>query len=1015
MTGLRARVWSSVAMIFKILALCLTAAFIPSMSSAQVSETFTFDSSPNNYTVILSNPSGDTITFTNSITNSTCASVSGTALRLFATSSNGGGACDQSNRLTVATSGFDIDTLLFQDIDDMDGTSSRDAFAANVPGTWTSPTPGTVGGTPAGTLSVFPLRGPAPSFINQRRRFISEGAVGDIVFREAGDNPINDSAQFALSTPTDTFVIIHDDAEGSRGSFTSFNLGVIPLVVFFPPDADDELDVPAVAGVATVVDVLDGDTDRDGTLVPASVTITGSSGPGQPLTVSGQGTWSVNTSNGEITFTPGLNPSGNPFVGTPTPITYTVDDNSGRTSNAATVSLQIATPSGLTPVGTGNVLAACTASGSAAISPLVFSGNSGVNGTGNVTSSISGGPQSFASDGQSARIDGGNSAFSLFGDSFTDSDLFISVGDLAGLSETYTQTFSGSEQVFEIYQHGNSFDQLGYEFDPAANPGMGWEVISANTDSNNFNSPGLAASSSSALLLVDVDNADQDATLADEESNVDGLSADFTVRLFRTDGGPISQIVWSLREDPERVSGNPDGYQMAQQICAVPASIGVIKGSVFNDESGDGFAQAGETITYTYTVTNGGAGDLSSIALVETGFTGAGTTPVPVLQSGDDGDGVLQPTETWIYTVSYTLIPADISAGSVDNQATVTGSLPGGSTVSDLSDSTNASDGNGTGTAGGGTDNDDVTTTPLAAAPPPPLSPVGLGNVLGACTASGSAAISPLVFTGNSGVNGTGNVTTTITGGTQSFASDGQSARIDGGNSAFSLFGDSFTDSDLFVSAAALVGFSDTYTQTFSGSEQVYEIYQHGNSFDQLGYEFDPAANPGMGWEVIAANSDTNNQNAPGVASSTSSAVLLVDADNTDQDATLADEQSNADGLSADFTVRLFRTDGGPISQIVWSLREDPDRIIVSPPSPDGLQVAQQICALSSGIGVVKGSVFNDENSDGFAQIGETITYTYTVTNEGAVGLSTITLVETGFTGAGTTPVPVLTPSLRLM
>lgn len=98
----------------------------------------------------------------------------------------------------------------------------------------------------------------------------------------------------------------------------------------------------------------------------------------------------------------------------------------------------------------------------------------------------------------------------------------------------------------------------------------------------------------------------------------------------------------------------------------MPASIGVIKGSVFNDES---------------------------------------------------GDGVLQPTETWIYTVSYTLIPADISAGSVDNQATVTGSSPGGATVSDLSDSTNLAEGDGVGTPGVGADNDDVTSTDFAAPP----------------------------------------------------------------------------------------------------------------------------------------------------------------------------------------------------------------------------------------------------------------------------------------------------------
>ncbi len=57
-------------------------------------------------------------------------------------------------------------------------------------------------------------------------------------------------------------------------------------------------------------------------------------------------------------------------------------------------------------------------------------------------------------------------------------------------------------------------------------------------------------------------------------------------------------------------------------------------------------------------------------------------------------------------------------------------------------------------------------------------------------------------------------------------------------------------------------------------------------------------------------------------------------------------------------------------------------------------------------IGVVKSSVFNDTNGDGYGQVGETIDYTYQVNSYGAEALRNITITETGFTGSGSAPVP---------
>ena len=90
---------------------------------------------------------------------------------------------------------------------------------------------------------------------------------------------------------------------------------------------------PAAGTVATIK-VTDNDSDVDGSLDPNSLTISGTSGPGQSLVVAGEGTWSVNLATGEISFTPLST-----FFGDPTPITYTIADQQGGVSNAATVGI----------------------------------------------------------------------------------------------------------------------------------------------------------------------------------------------------------------------------------------------------------------------------------------------------------------------------------------------------------------------------------------------------------------------------------------------------------------------------------------------------------------------------------------------------------------------------------------------------------------------------------------------------------------------------------------------------
>ncbi|MDQ2973053.1 MAG: hypothetical protein M3Q79_01050 [bacterium] len=84
------------------------------------------------------------------------------------------------------------------------------------------------------------------------------------------------------------------------------------------------------------------------------------------------------------------------------------------------------------------------------------------------------------------------------------------------------------------------------------------------------------------------------------------------------------------------------------------------------DKSGPTSAQAGQTVTYSFTVTNTGDTPIK-VTKVEDSIAGAGT-----YSSGDtDSDNMLDLTETWLYTASYTIPVGQIMP--VNNTVTVCG------------------------------------------------------------------------------------------------------------------------------------------------------------------------------------------------------------------------------------------------------------------------------------------------------------------------------------------------------
>ena len=100
-----------------------------------------------------------------------------------------------------------------------------------------------------------------------------------------------------------------------------------------------------------------------------------------------------------------------------------------------------------------------------------------------------------------------------------------------------------------------------------------------------------------------------------------------------------------------------------------PVQIALQKNAeVPTDVNGNGLTDAGDTIAFTFTVTNTGVLPLSNISVSDP-TAGSITCPDPTLATGD--------SETCIADAVYTVTAADEAAGSVTNTATASGVPPG--------------------------------------------------------------------------------------------------------------------------------------------------------------------------------------------------------------------------------------------------------------------------------------------------------------------------------------------------
>ena len=150
-----------------------------------------------------------------------------------------------------------------------------------------------------------------------------------------------------------TFRLTVTDNQGATGS-DDVTVTVIGASGNIPPVANND-NTRTGKNRPVTINVVSNDTDSDGTINPATVDLDITVNEIQQTAITPEGSFAVNES-GVVTFTPAAD-----YIGTAS-VNYTVNDNGGATSNAATITVTVAEtpgvgdldiPTGFTPNGDG--------------------------------------------------------------------------------------------------------------------------------------------------------------------------------------------------------------------------------------------------------------------------------------------------------------------------------------------------------------------------------------------------------------------------------------------------------------------------------------------------------------------------------------------------------------------------------------------------------------------------------------------------------------------------------------
>ncbi len=472
--------------------------------------------------------------------------------------------------------------------------------------------------------------------------------------------------------------------------------------VTHPPVAVDDL-AAGVSGQPATANIIDNDSDPDNDIDPTTINFDPTSVPNaegkdrdgdgdiDQVTVPGEGVWSVDKA-GEATFTPEAG-----FTGDPTPIKYTIKDKAGNESNPAKITvdydqipaIELKKEATLNDGGDG-VQAGDTITYTFTV---INTGNVPLS---NVTITD---PKVTVNGGPIAKLEPGQSDSTTFSATYT-----ITADDIkAGKVENQATVTGKDPDGKEVTDNSDDpKDQTNTDPNKDGNPDDPTVTPLPSNPPVAVDDLAAGVSGQPATANIIDNDSDPDNDIDPTTINFDPTSVPNAEGKDRDGDGDIDQVtvpgegVWSVDKAGEATftpeagfTGDPTPIKYTIKDKAGnesnPAKITVdydqipaieLKKEATLNDGGDG-VQAGDTITYTFTVINTGNVPLSNVTITDPKVTVNGG-PIAKLEPGQ--------SDSTTFSATYTITADDIKAGKVENQATVTGKDPDGKEVTDNSD-----------------------------------------------------------------------------------------------------------------------------------------------------------------------------------------------------------------------------------------------------------------------------------------------------------------------------------------
>ncbi|WP_328608846.1 LPXTG cell wall anchor domain-containing protein [Amycolatopsis sp. NBC_00345] len=151
-------------------------------------------------------------------------------------------------------------------------------------------------------------------------------------------------------------------------------------------------------------------------------------------------------------------------------------------------------------------------------------------------------------------------------------------------------------------------------------------------------------------------------------------TATYTLTQADADAGSVTNTAEATGTPPQ---GDPVTSGPSQAKVTVPGKPGLslVKSA---DPADDGHFHAGQTVTYSFVVTNTGNQTLTAVTVRETAFSGTGQLSPLSCPGGGATVASLAPGEQAVCTATYTLTQSDVDSGRVTNTAVATGTPPEG-------------------------------------------------------------------------------------------------------------------------------------------------------------------------------------------------------------------------------------------------------------------------------------------------------------------------------------------------